>query len=138
MATAPVYASVPVEASALMGTFDTSTTAPTNVTTLSWSNNAAGNAPTYPIMVREVRFTATATVVDAVLNCFLYDGTTYHLFDQLKIDATTYSTTAIGWRRLRLYQNVIIPNSTWSLRFSHTVTTNNSLISIDASGLAAG
>lgn len=128
MATTPKFASTPRVASGLVpATLDTSLTAPTNVTTI-MTGAAAGTK------IEELVFQGVLTTVAAVLNIFLYDGTTYHLYDQVLITAVTSSTTAVAFRRARQYDNLILVDNTWSLRVTVTVAGDQSGVKVTATG----
>jgi len=127
MASGPAFAATPAVGSGLIpGTLDTSLTAPTNVTTIL----AGGTSAT---KVEEIVFQGVGTTVAGVVNVFLYDGSTYHLIDQVLVSAVTSSTTAVAFRTNRLYDNLLVKNN-WSLRVSGTVSGNVSLIKVTAYG----
>ncbi len=127
MATAPSFAATPAVASALAsGTLDTSLTAPTNVATLI-------SGGTNGTKVEEVVFQAVGSSVAGVINLFLYDGSTYHLYDQFAVILQTSSTTASAWRATRSYANLIV-KSGWSLRFTVTIAGLQSIIKGTATG----
>ena len=46
------------------------------------------------------------------------------MYDEILVDATTASTTAVAFRTNRQYANLIV-KSGWTLRASHTVTGND-------------
>jgi len=127
MASTPGYASTVTVGSGLVpATLDTSLTAPTNVTTIV-------TGTTLGVQVYELVFQGVGTTVAAVLNVFLYDGSTYHLYDQVLVTAVTSSTTAVAWRVVKKYTDLFIPNN-WTLRVAQTVSGNQSLIKVTASG----
>lgn len=127
MATAPAFAATPAVGSGLVpATADTSLTAPTNATSI-LSGGASGTK------VEEIVFQGVGTTVAGVVNLFLYDGTTYNLLDQVLISATTSSTTAVAFRALRQYTNLLV-KSGWSLRVTNTVAGNVSLVKVTAFG----
>lgn len=110
MATDPAYAATPRLASGLIpATNDTSLTAPTNVTTL-FTGGASGS------VIYEIRIMGVATTVTGVINFFLYDGTTYHLFDSVGIVAITPSATQVPYGTSLRYTNLWLPDNTWSVR----------------------
>lgn len=117
MATAPAFATTPrVGSVALSGSADTSYTAPTNVVTVI-TGVAAGTR------IAEVVVQMTATVSSATMvRLFLYDGSTYYLFDEIAIAAATGSQSVKQTRVSTLYSNLILPSNSWSLRATvHTV-----------------
>jgi hypothetical protein len=128
MGATPQFASTPIAWAGLVpATADASLTAPTNVTTL-------GTAGASGSKVDEITCQAVATTVDGVVNVFLFDGSTYHLYDQFLVPAVTSSTTAKAWRSSRLYTNLVLPSSSWSLRVTVTVAGLQSLIKVTAIG----
>lgn len=127
MASTPAFTSTVLVGSGLVpATLDTSLTAPTNATTIVTAG-ASGSK------IEEIVFQAVGTTVAAVLNVFRHDGSTYHLIDQVLIEAVTSSTTAVGWRRVRQYSNLLFANAE-TLRVSQTVAGNQSLVKVTAFG----
>lgn len=80
------YASTPVVGSALLTTADTSLTAPTTVGTV-LTAGASGTRIDY------IEVQGVATTVAGLVNLFIYDGSTYSLWQQVPIIAITTSTT---------------------------------------------
>lgn len=78
--------------------------------------------------VEEVRVQATGTTVASLVFIWLYDGTSYRLFDTVVVRAITPSTTAPAYRALNsdfgsgsgTYTNLFL-KSGWSLRASMSV-----------------
>jgi hypothetical protein len=118
MATAPAFAATPKLGSIAAAGFDTSLTAPSTTATV-LTAGASGTK------IEEIVVQGTGTTVAGILNIFAYDGSTYHLIDQVLISATTSSTTAVAFRALRQYTNLVLPANTWTLRITHTVTGND-------------
>lgn len=87
MSTAAQYASTPVVGAALLTTADTSLTAPSTVGTV-LSAGSSGTRIDY-IVIQGVATTAVGNI-----NLFLYDGATYHLWQQAPIIAVTSGTTS--------------------------------------------
>ena len=87
MSTSAQYASTPKFGSATLTTADTSLTAPTTVGT-SVSAGASGTRIDY------IDIQGVATTVAGLINLFVYDGTTYVLWQQVPVIAITSSTTA--------------------------------------------
>lgn len=111
MATSPTFATIPrVGSVALTGTADTSYTAPTSVATVITGVTAGTR-------IAEVVVQMTATVSAATMvRLFLYDGTTYYLFDEVLIGVATGAQGVKQTRVSTLYNNLILPSSSWSLR----------------------
>lgn len=128
MAASPSFAATPVTWAGLVpATADTSLTAPTNVTTLG-TGGASGTK------IDSISCQAVGSTAAGVVNVFLHDGTTYHLFDQFLVPAVTSSTTARAWRQSRSYPDLVLPSSSWSLRATNTVSSNQSMIKVVAVG----
>lgn len=87
MSTSAQYASVPKIGAALLTTADTSLTAPTTVATVV----TAGSSGT---RIDYIEIMGVATTVSGLVNLFIYDGTTYHLWCQVPVLPITSSTTA--------------------------------------------
>lgn len=115
MATDPIFAATPKAwAGIAPATADTSLTAPTNVTTVV----TAGSSGT---KIEQLRCNQLATTsATSIVNVFLYDGSTYHLFDFFSMATATLSTTSEVTPTDKFYQNLVL-QSGWSLRI--TVTT---------------
>lgn len=127
MAADPAFAATPENASVIASaTLDTSLTAPTNVATL-FTAAASGSK------IEELVFEGLGTTVAGLVNVFLHDGSTYHLFDQFVVTAVTSSTTAAAFRVAKTYSNLILENG-WSIRFTVTVAGLQSLIKGHAFG----
>lgn len=127
MANNPAFSSTPAAGAGLLpATADTSQTAPANVTIVL----AAGANGT---QIYELCCEPVGTTVAGLVNVFLFDGTTYHLYDQVPITASTVSQVAANPRVVRTYPNLILPNG-WSLRVAGTVAGNQSLVKVSALG----
>lgn len=115
MAAAPVFAVTPRIGAVSIATADSSYTAPTNVGTV-LTGVAAGTR------VSEVVIKSAATSAAAVVRLFLYDGTTYWLFDEVVVPAITGSSTAVTNRARVTYDNLVLPSASWSLRATTSVS----------------
>lgn len=114
MAADPIFFTVPhIGAALLNASNETNLTAPTNVATVITGAAAPGT------MIYEVRIVAVATTVAGVINLFLYDGSTYHLFDTIAIGLVTPSATQPPYSTSLRYTNLILPSASWSLRVAH-------------------
>lgn len=114
MALEPVFAVTPRIGNVSVATADSSYTAPTNVGTLI-TGVAAGTR------ITEVVVKLAATSAAAVVRLFLFDGTTYFLFDEIAIAAATGSATVLQSRVSATYSNLILPSSSYSLRVTTSV-----------------
>lgn len=85
-------------------------------------------------IVVEASFTTlAATTVAGLVYLFLYDGSTYHLFDWVQVVAGTGSATAPPFRVSVRYANLWIKTG-WSLRASQSIAGNNSILKVHAFG----
>lgn len=117
MSASPAFASTPAVGSIALSGFDTSLTAPSTAVTVV-SGGSSGTK------VEEIILQGTGTTVAGLCNIFLHDGSTYHLIDQVTVTAVTSTTTAVAFRAVRNYANLLVKNG-WTLRASHTVTGND-------------
>jgi hypothetical protein len=122
----PQYAATAINGSQLLGSAETSLTAPTTTSTLI----TAGTSGT---KIEAVQVTAIATTVAGLVYFFLYDGSTSHLFDMITVPAQTASTSLIPFTSYKAYDNLII-QSGWSLRASQSIAGNASLLKVHAFG----
>lgn len=128
MASDPSFAATPKVGSGLVpATADTSLTAPTNTTTIVTGGSNGTK-------IEELVFEGVGTTVGGIVNVFLYDGTTHHLYDQVSVGAVTVSATATAFRQVNRYVNLVLPSNTWQLRVANTVAGNVSLIKVSATG----
>jgi hypothetical protein len=93
MSTSAQYASTPKFGSANLTTADTSLTAPTTVGTIVTAG-ASGTRIDY------IDIQGVATTVAGLINLFVYDGTTYFLWNQVPVIAITSSTTVPAFSAL--------------------------------------
>lgn len=115
MAAAPQFAATPRIGAVSIATADSSFTAPTNVGTLI-TGVAAGTR------VNEICIKSAATSAAAVVRVFLFDGTTYWLFDELVVGAITGSSTVAQFRATKTYDNLVLPNASWSVRVTTSIS----------------
>jgi hypothetical protein len=115
MAASPVFAVTPRIGSVSISTAESSYTAPTNVGTAL----TAGSSGT---RINEIVVKCAATSAAAIVRIFLYDGTTYWLFDEVTVAAATGSSTVQQTRVSTTYNNLILPSSSWSVRVTTSVS----------------
>jgi hypothetical protein len=115
MATSPVFAVTPRIGAVSISTADSSYTAPTNVGTL--ITGASTGTRISEIVVKNA-----ATSAAAIVRIFLYDGSTYWLFDEVTITAATGSSTVQQSRTATVYNNLILPSASWSVRVTTSVS----------------
>ena len=113
------YASTPVFGAALLTTADTSLTAPTTVGTVLTAGASGTRIDFIEVM-------GVDTTVSGIVNLFIYDGTTYTLWQQIPVLPVTISTTAISFSSVTATNNspnvmpMIIPTG-YSLRATTTI-----------------
>lgn len=130
MAASPTFAATPKSwAGTVPATLDTSTTAPANQTTIV----TAGASGT---MINRIRITILASITAATqVNLFLYDGATYHLYEQIVVSNRTVSSTTSEPSNLfeKSYTDLTI-QSGWSLRATVTTAAGQSNFKVIAHG----
>jgi hypothetical protein len=110
----------------------------TNVATANTNRDGTGTVATLitgaatGTRVAEIVVQARVTTTAGMVRLFLYDGTTYRFFDEIAVAAATVSATVKGTRVSALYNNLILPSTSWSL----VVATHNAE-SIDVVALGA-
>lgn len=82
--------------------------------------------------IAEIVVQAKVTTTAGMVRVFLYDGSTYYLFDEVSVAAATVSASVKGTRVSTTYNNLILPSASWSVR----VATHNAE-SIDVTALGA-
>ena len=125
MATSPQFAVTPRIGAVSIATADSSYTAPTNVGTL-----ITGASTGTRIAEIVVKMAATSTA--AIVRIFLYDGTNYWIFDELTVAAATGSATVQQTRVSTTYNNLILPNSLWSVRVTTSVSQTTHVTALGA------
>ena len=115
MATAPAFAVTPRVGAVSVATADSSYTAPTNVGTLITGASTGTR-------IAEIVVKCAATSAAAIVRIFLYDGSTYWLFDEVVVAAATGSATVAQTRVSTLYNNLILPSASWSVRVTTSVS----------------
>lgn len=115
MATSPAFAATPRIGAVSVATADASYTAPTNVGTLITGASTGTR-------ISEIVCKCAATSAAAIIRIFLYDGSTYWLFDEVSIPAATGSATVLQSRVSTSYSNLILPSSSWSVRVTTSVS----------------
>ena len=125
MATAPAFAVTPRLASVNIATANTNRDGTGTVATLI---TGASTGTRIAEIVIKARVTTTAGQV----RVFLYDGTTYDFFDEIAVAAATVSNSVQATRVSTVYNNLILPSASWSVR----VSTHNAE-SIDVTALGA-
>ena len=106
---------------------------------LSTANTATDGTGTITDLIVSVNVQGTATTMAALVNLFLYDGTngpfsTYDLFDQFTISATTGSTTVKGYRLVTSYTDLVLPSASYKLGATITVAPTTGTVRVTAFG----
>lgn len=125
MASSPAFATTPRIGAVSVATADSSYTAPTNVGTLI-TGVAAGTR------ISEIVVKCAATSAAAIVRIFLYDGSTYWLFDEVTIAAATGSSTVQQTRVSTVYNNLILPSDSWSVRVTTSVSQTTHVTALGA------
>lgn len=80
--------------------------------------------------VFEVRVQATATTTAGMVRIYLYNGTTYSLFDEIPVAAVTGSASVAEFEAVRTYGNLILPSASYKLSAAtHNAETINVIVS---------
>jgi hypothetical protein len=132
MAAVPAYAATPKIGAGTVTTADTSRTAPTTVVTV-FTAGANGSR------IDRINLEAIGTTTATTVRLFLYNGTTYYLWQELPVSAVTPSGTVQAFNSaISSAQN---PNnfplplpSGWSLRASINDTQASSGVNVIALG----
>lgn len=116
MAAEPAFAVTPRMSAVSIATAESSLTAPTNVGTLI-TGVAAGTR------VAEIVVKCAAASSAAIVRVFLFDGTTYWLFDEISVAAVASPGASTATTRVStLYSNLVLPSSSWSIRVTTSVS----------------
>jgi hypothetical protein len=108
-------------------TLDTSLTAPTNTATII----TAGASGT---KIEQIRINQIATTAASlIINIFIFDGATYHLFDFFSLSANALSTTSEAVPLDRYYTNLFLKSGD-TLRCTVTTTAGQSAFKVLAFG----
>lgn len=131
MATDPQFAATISLGAALLGAAETSLTVPTTTSVIV---TAGANGTKIEEVVIHAATTSLAPItVAGLVYLFLFDGTTYNIYDTIPIAAITASATAAPFRISRTYTNLWI-RSGWFLRASQSVTNNANFLKVEAFG----
>jgi hypothetical protein len=133
MSAAPIYygGTPRIGQATVPGTADTSLTAPTNVSDV--IVGAASGTMVTSIEIIQIATTSAA----GIINLFLYDGTNHVLFDSFAFQAVTLSATTASTPNMKYYRDLILPNASWKIRTTVTVTGGVSAFKVIAFGADA-
>ena len=83
--------------------------------------------------INEISVQATTTTVAGMIRIYLYDGSTYRVWDEVAIAAATPSASVKGIRVATTYNNLILPSASWSLHASvHNASESHNVIVMGA------
>lgn len=72
--------------------------------------------------IERVVLQTTGDPADSIVTMFLFDGTTYRLFDEFDLgNPAAASTTVPGFRTEKAYSDIVLPSSSWKVAFAITV-----------------
>ncbi len=125
MAAEPVFAVTPRIASVNVATANTNRDGTGTVATLITGASSGTR-------VAEIVIKARVTTTVGQVRVFLYDGTTFYFFDEIAVPAASPSNSVQSVRVSVSYNNLILPDASWSVR----VSTHNAE-SIDVTALGA-
>ena len=84
--------------------------------------------------VLSINVQGTATTVASLVNVFTFDGTSWKLYDQITVSATTGSTTAKGYRLVTPYTDLVLPSASWKVGCTLTVAPTSGTVEVSAYG----
>lgn len=125
MAADPAFAVTPRMASVNIATANTNRDGTGTVATLI-TGAATGTR------IAEIVVKAKVTTTVGQVRVFLHDGTNFWAFDEYAIAAATVANNVQGIRVSTTYNNLVLPNASWSIR----VSTHNAE-SMDVTALGA-
>src|ERR1044072_45737 len=105
MPTAPAFASTPNIGAALLGSAETDLQAPAQSSVI-LTAGASGTKIEEIVVEASKSGSLVDTTVAGLVYLFLYDGSTYHLFDIITVTAITGSATVPGFRQSNRYANL--------------------------------
>ena len=84
--------------------------------------------------VLSVNVQGTVTTAASLVNLFLWNGTTWDLFDQITISLVNGSSTAKSYRLVTAYTDLVLPSATWKLGATITVAPSSGTVRVFAFG----
>lgn len=132
MASDPIFASTVSLGAALLGSAETNLRVPTQASVVVTAG--ASGTKIEEVVVEASLTTLIATTVAGMVYLFLYDGTTYYLYDTVLVTAiTANATSGAPFRLARQYPNLVLKTG-WSLRASQSIAGNASILNVIAFG----
>jgi hypothetical protein len=114
MSKEPEFAVVPRIGNVSVATQDTSLTSPTNFGSLI-TGVATGTR------IAEITAKVASGFAASIVRVFLYNGSSYFLYDEIVLAAAASSNTAASQRVTASYNNLILPSSSWEIRVTTTI-----------------
>ena len=127
MAASPAFISTPRIGRCSLSTANTATDGTGTITDLI-TGVAAGTR------VLSVNVQGTVTTAASLVNLFLWNGTTWDLFDQITISVVNGSNTAKSYRLVTAYTDLVLPSATWKLGATITVAPSSGTVRVFAFG----
>ncbi len=125
--TSPIFLAVPKIGAVSVSTANTARDGSGTIATVF-------TAGSFGSKINEVVIKAEADPADSTVVFFLYDGSTYHVFDEWDIgNPAAGATTTVSYRESRTYDNLLLPSG-WSLRASITVALTSGVLRVVALG----
>lgn len=131
MSSTPSFASTVSLGAVQLGAVETSLNAPAQSSVVVTAG--ASGTKIEEVVVNAATTSLTPTTVAGLVYLFLYDGSTYYLFDTITVTAVTASATTAPYRGNARYANLWLKTG-WSLRASQSHTTNANLLKVSAFG----
>jgi hypothetical protein len=131
VATSPAYAATVDNGANLVGTLESNLQVPVHAALIFTAG--ANGSKIEEIVVQASNTALTVTTVAGLVYLFLYDGTTYHLFDTIAVTAISGTATVAPFRLSKVYNNLVL-KSGWYLYASQSIAGNNSLLKVHALG----
>ncbi len=131
MAVDPGFAATVNIGAALLGAAETNLQVPTTASVIVTAGSTGSKIE--EVVVEATATSLTPTTVAGLVYLYLYDGTTYHLYDSVAVTAVTASATVAPFRAKVTYTNLFLKTG-WSLRASQSIVGNASLLKVEAFG----
>lgn len=130
MASVPSFTSTPRAGVAQLNTANTDHTGATTTNIVDILTGAAAGT-----RINEIRIVADGNPADSIIDIFIYNGSNYRIFDFFDLgDPAASSTTVIGYTDRHVYDNLILPGSTWKIAASISVNPTSGNVNVWAFG----
>jgi hypothetical protein len=131
MATSPAFAATPHTSAALITGTETDLAVPTAA--VSVFAGGTNGSKIEEVVITAYFTTLVASTAAGLVYLWLYNGTTYFVWDVLVVAAITPSTTTAGFRLSKPYNNLFVPSG-WTLYAGQSVAANASHLIVTAQG----